>query len=329
MSRESLSYLWFALGVVTLIGVAHSIYDIHLGTPWHLTLVPLTVLTLQTVILTLGYWYMRSRGARRNSMLWAGAAVSVLLGCLSFLAHPEPTMGVVRALAHGAPFGLAIGGFWALLFLVPTVLRESHLRRVAAERALREAELAQLRSSLQPHFLLNTLHAIAALVVDEPLVARRLLAALGDLLRDALEPAAEMRPLETDLAWLRAYAEILEVRHSGQLSFEWDVAPDTTLFPLPRLLLQPLVENAVKHGALQRTGGGIVSVRTRFVDAGLELVVEDNGPGISGAPKDGLGLRIVRERLALAHGGASLCVDSSSQGTRATIRIPLARQETS
>lgn len=261
-------------------------------------------------------------------MLFAGAIVSTLFGTLAFQLHTDVAekTDLLKALGHGVPIGLTFSGFWALVFLLPKVIRDANLRSVSAESALRRAELAQLRSSLQPHFLLNTLHTIAALTVDEPLVARQLLSALGDLLRDALEPAPEIRLLEADITWLRRYAEILEVRHRGSLRFEWDIAPETTAVPLPKLLLQPLLENAVKHGALRRTEGGVVNVRTRFTEEALALVVEDNGPGIAPGTKDGLGLRIVRERITLAHADAKLDVVSSTEGTRVTIEIPRSRK---
>jgi LytS/YehU family sensor histidine kinase len=261
-------------------------------------------------------------------MLFAGAIVSTLFGTLAFQLHTDlaERTDLLKAFVHGVPIGLTFGGFWALVFLFPQIIRDANLRSVRAESALRRAELAQLRSSLQPHFLLNTLHTIAALTVDEPLVARQLLSALGDLLRDALEPAPELRLLEADITWLRRYAEILEVRHRGSLRFEWDIGPETTAVPLPKLLLQPLLENAVKHGALRRAEGGVVIVRTRFTEEALALVVEDNGPGIAPGTKDGLGLRIVRERITLAHAEAKLDVVSSADGTRVTIEIPRSRK---
>src|SRR5262249_59973728 len=113
-----------------------------------------------------------------------------------------------------------------------------------------------LRSGLEPHFLLNTLNTIAGLVTEDPREARRLLGTVGDLLRDLVAPAGEMQTVEEQLQWLRRYAQILETRHAGQLAFRWEVGRGTTQVLLPRLLLQPLVENAVKRGALMRAAAG-------------------------------------------------------------------------
>ncbi len=314
--------VWLAGAVVALAIGAHAVHDVVEGTRWQHTVLPSTILVLQMVALTGVHQWLRRRNGRRLPMLVVGALLSAVFGVLFLPAHTDLATNLRHAVLHGIPGGLAFGGFWALLVFIPAVVRDADLRSLAADAVRREAELAQLRSSLQPHFLLNTLSVVAALTVDQPLVARRLLAALGDLLRDALVPAPEIRPLDVDLRWLRRYAEILEVRHGEALTFEWDIGPDTTSVPLPKLLLQPLVENAVQHGALRRTEGGRVTLHTRLTDRGLRLVVEDNGPGIAPNPRDGLGLRIVRERLALAHPEATLRVESSSEGTCAVIDIP-------
>jgi len=321
-TAESPWHLLLAFGAVVLAAVAHSSYDAHAGGPWSSTILPSGIMVLQMVVLTLGHRWLQKRNAGRVVMLVAGVLVSSFFGTLVFQLHTDPVLKLAKVLSHGISVGLTLGGFWALVILLPAIVRDANLRSLAADGVRREAELAQLRSSLQPHFLLNTLHTVAALTVDEPLVARRLLSALGDLLRDALESAPEVRPLEADINWLRRYADILEVRHRGSLRFEWDIAPETTAALLPKLLLQPLIENAVKHGVLCRRDGGVVILRTRFVDRSLQLVVEDNGPGIPPGTKEGLGLRMVRERIGIAHPGASLRLESSPEGTCATIVIP-------
>ena len=322
---ESLWHFAVAFGAVTFAAAAHSFRDAHDGTPWRHTITPSAVMVLQAAALTLGYRWLRNRNAGRVVMLVVGALVSILFGALATWLHADRAMNNARAFLLAISIGLGVGGLWVLVFLLPAVIRDANLRSLAADSVRREAELAQLRSSLEPHFLLNTLHTIAALTVDEPLVARRLLAALGDLLRDALESSPEIRPLEVDIRWLRRYTEILEVRHRGSLRFEWNITPETTAVLLPKLLLQPLLENAVKHGVLRRDGGGLVILHTRFIEGALQLVVEDNGPGMPPGTKEGLGLRMARERISVAHPGASLRLESSPEGTRATIEIPGAR----
>ncbi len=230
-------------------------------------------------------------------------------------------------------------GVFALAFVYPFAAHDARVRALEAEKLRTAAELARLRGHLEPHFLLNTLNAIAGLVSEDPREARRLLAALGDLLRDALREGDEMHTLDQEEAFLRKYAEILESRHKGSLSFKWEVDPDVRGAPVPRLLLQPLVENAVKHGALRRRGGGTVTLRASLVPRAsgdrpdvLECTVVDDGPGFAEGPirQGAIGLSVVRRRLELKFQHAALRIESSTEGTRAIVAFEIpARSEPS
>jgi signal transduction histidine kinase len=217
-------------------------------------------------------------------------------------------------------------GLWAIAVVYPFAVEGAHVRDLEAQKLQSEAELTRLRSHLEPHFLLNTLNAIAGLVTEDPREARRLLVSLGELLRDAVEEQDDMQPLGDQIAWLRRYAQILEARHHGTLRFRWDIAEDSAQAQTPRLLLQPLVENAVKHGALQREDGDgeVVVTASCKPDGTLVCVVEDNGPGMpdSEVRAGAFGLQAVRRRLALEAPAASLSMESSDRGTRATVELP-------
>ena len=240
------------------------------------------------------------------------------------------------AAGFGGIWGSTICVLWVLSFAYPFAAEQARLAsheteklELEAEKLRSAAELARLRTQLEPHFLLNTLNAIAGLVTQEPREARRLIGCLGDLLRDALREADEMQTLGEEIAWLRKYAEILESRHAGALVFHWEITGGADDILVPRLLLQPLVENAVKHGALRRDGGGQVSVRasvTRPLDGAARLVctVEDNGPGLpAGSPRPGaFGLRSVRRRIEIKYPDGALQLDSSPDGTRAVVELP-------
>jgi signal transduction histidine kinase len=235
--------------------------------------------------------------------------------------------GGVDVLRVGFAMGLSSFALWALAFVFPFAAEDARVRAIEADRLRTQMELAQLRSHLEPHFLLNTLNAIAGLITEDPRKARQLLANLGDLLRDSVSPDGELQTLDEQIEWLRRYAQILETRHGGNLAFHWEVGGGTSLALLPRLLLQPLVENAVKHGALMRAGGGEITVRTELAD-GRRLVctVEDNGPGVPNKPtrSGAFGLVSVRRRLALRYSdAATLRLESSPAGTRSVVELPL------
>ncbi|HMJ51425.1 MAG TPA: histidine kinase [Polyangiaceae bacterium] len=287
-------------------------------------------------------WGTRRRWGSTRMLLMSvsvAAAIGMLFGLLfCFVGMAIPSLSAswrhpisyVRASMFGLVFALFHCGVWALAFVYPYAADDARHRALEAERLRTAAELTRLRSQLEPHFILNTLNAIAGLVTQEPRKARRLLACLGDLLRDVLADAEEMQTLDEEIAWLRRYAEILESRHDGHLAFQWEIEEGARSFLIPRLLLQPLVENAVKHGALQRSREGKVVVRASIVatdgqrPARLVCVVEDNGPGMTATPPrlGAIGLKAVRRRLELKYGQAELRCASSAQGTRWMVDLP-------
>jgi signal transduction histidine kinase len=254
---------------------------------------------------------------------------------LGLRAFSSPPISMSRVVLYGLTQAQSQFGLWTLAFVLPDLLDDARMRTLHAEKLHAEsdqlrtaAELARLRSHLEPHFLLNTLNAIAGLVTQEPREARRLLSALGDLLRDALKDEGELQPLRNQLDWLQRYAQILETRHRGDLSFSWEVSEESKGEILPRLLLQPLVENAVKHGALHARGPGHVRIKTQLTADRSRLLcqVQDNGPGMSDSPvrNGAFGLESVKRRVALRYGAAgSVTWTVQPEGTTVTVDVPV------
>jgi signal transduction histidine kinase len=300
-------------------------------------------LPLLMVALSMAFgWSLRRKMTAAKGLL-AGVGIATGFGCvfgilyglvalripdlrLHMAASGSDLLVVLRSSLFGVLNAQMYFGLWALAVVYPFAVEGARVRDLEAQQLRSESEVTRLRAHLEPHFLLNTLNAIAGLVTDEPREARRLLVCLGDLLRDAVQETGDLQTLDKQVAWLRRYAQILEARHRGSLAFEWDVAKDCGSEMLPRLLLQPLVENAVQHGALQRTdrGGKVVVRVSRNADGTLVCVVEDNGPGVppSGVRAGAFGLQAVRRRIELEAPGASLRLDSTGQGTRSIVELP-------
>lgn len=311
-------------GLVTLLAVVHAAHDLSHGFPPWLGAFTGAMVVAQCVALTLLHDLTSRWRRHRQVMWWVGPILCAAFGQLIVWPHSDRWHFSATFLgAGGVVVGLGVGAFWLFAFMAPQLVERARLQAQEVETLRREAELARLRVHLHPHFLLNTLNAIAGLVTDEPSEARRLLAALGDLVRDALSGGDAPQPFGVEVAWLRRYAEILEVRHRGLLSFRWELGDETLATPVPRLLLQPLVENAVKHGALRRREGGTVLVRSEVRPGGaVRFTVEDDGPGLGPEIGKGLGIGLVRQRLALACPGGTLRYEPVPVGTRAVVELP-------
>ncbi|HEX4583329.1 MAG TPA: histidine kinase [Burkholderiaceae bacterium] len=196
-------------------------------------------------------------------------------------------------------------------------------------RQLVEAELRALRAQVNPHFLFNSLNTIAAMVHQEPAVAEAMTLRLARIFRHVLTQSERLFvPLREEVDFLRAYLDIEQIRFGDRLRVEFHIAEQLAEVPIPSLILQPLVENAIKHGFSPKVGECRLVIEGSIADDEIVLTVEDNGIGAgdgADARADGIGLRNVRDRLATVYGGAArLSFQSTSrQGCRATVYLPL------
>lgn len=206
-----------------------------------------------------------------------------------------------------ARFNVAFLIYWAIVGVEHATsnyrrYREGEVEASRARAELARTELRALKMQLQPHFLFNTLHAVGALMDDDVKAARRVLARLSELLRATLESeGVQEQPLEAELDVLRRYVEIEEIRFGDRLAVEWEVEEGASDALVPPFLMQPLVENAIRHGVQPAAERGTVRVKARQADGRLILAVEDDGPGLSleGSANGGtgIGLRNTRARL--------------------------------
>jgi len=204
-------------------------------------------------------------------------------------------------------------------------------RSLAARSMAHQAQLKMLRYQLNPHFLFNTLNAISTLVLDrDNATANRMVQGLSSFLRHSLDSDPMQRvTLRQELDALTLYLDIEKIRFAERLRIETDIAEDCWRALLPSLLLQPLVENAIKYAVAKQVAGGTLRIEARREGAQLVLKVADNGPGCGSLegdalpPGKGVGLRNTRERIAVLYGEAgSLCVRNLGPGIEVTLRLP-------
>jgi two-component system, LytTR family, sensor kinase len=256
-----------------------------------------------------------------------------------------PSMPPAEVLVQVMPFNFILyfallGAGYAVDYYRRYRARELETSRLAAESAALETQLVEsrlqsLKMQLQPHFLFNTLNAISSLVREDPERAQRMIAHLGDLLRATLDRGAQQEvTVKEEVELLQPYLEIEKARFGDRLTVELDVDPAVLDSPIPHLLLQPLVENAMNHGIAPRGGPGSVRISVRPEAGRLRVRVADDGLGFGGrrpARGDGrlagLGLANIRERLHRLYGSEHEFRAGDREGGGALVEVALPLRE--
>lgn len=227
-------------------------------------------------------------------------------------------------------YGVVVAG--TLAFEERRRVVDENARGLRLEAQLAEAQLSALQSQLQPHFLFNALNSCLVLVKEDPDAAEVMLRRVSDLLRYSLEAGDRtMVPLAEELALIELYLGIEQVRFADRLTVHTDVQDEALSVEVPAWILQPVVENAVRHGIAPLRRGGQVWIRARLTGAGpvqLEVTVEDDGAGLDRAttPGAGVGLKNTRARLAAVYGDAATLTLNARDGggARLALSIPVA-----
>jgi hypothetical protein len=220
--------------------------------------------------------------------------------------------------------------FWITIYTgVQSLQRASRARlnAVALELGMREARLQSLEAQVNPHFLFNCLNSVRGLIVENPPRAQDMVTRLANILRHNLVHRADAtEPLSDQIAIITDYLELESVRFEERLRIRLEIDPATRVCSVPWMLLQTLVENAIKHGIAQLPEGGEIVVRSRIHEDVLEIAVENSGAlGPSPAGSTQVGLANLRERLRLLHGTAATLdlIALSPDLVRATARLPV------
>jgi signal transduction histidine kinase len=237
-----------------------------------------------------------------------------------------------RILASMLLFSLLLSALWYTIMANRARVAEleaerarDQARALALERAALDAQLRSLQAQIEPHFLFNTLANVASLIDAAPDKARAMLERLIELLRASLASSRATRTrLEDELRLVRAYLDILALRMGPRLTYSIELEPGLAGCEVPPLLVQPLVENAIRHGLEPKLTGGRVEVVARVQSGQLEVTVSDDGLGFTPDARAGVGLANLRERLAALYGEAALLrIEDALPGTRVRVSLPL------
>jgi two-component system LytT family sensor kinase len=300
-------------------------------------------------VATLGLrWVLRALTRHPPLVFLAGALLPILLAAGAITAayvwallswcpdacRPASAMGYV---AYGGSFLWIVIAWAGLYWGIKNHQRLQQQTQTAlqANAMAHEAQLKMLRYQLNPHFLFNTLNAISTLILDHDTgTANRMLASLSAFLRHSLDADPMQRvSLRQELEAINLYLGIEKLRFAERLQLSVDIEPQAYAAAVPSLLLQPLVENAIKYAVARRVEGGAIGIAARVVDGQLEIVLGDDGPGFPAPGADGLpegrgvGLRNARERLRVLFGPRQSFVLRNRQprGAEVVLRLPFER----
>jgi two-component system LytT family sensor kinase len=227
--------------------------------------------------------------------------------------------------------GVGVCRFIATLSLVGIPLKiwnNTRLEQQLEQRELRllEARFQALKNQINPHFLFNTLNSISSCLWNNPKQARRILLKLSEILRRLLHNEQDFVPLSKELAFIDNYLDIETIRFGEEkLRIHKDIDARVLDVPVPGMILQPFVENALKHGIAPMFEGGVLGITAKKVNGDVEVVIEDNGAGIrEGYTSRGIGIKNVIERLQMVYGPGEWCSITSpnGKGTRVEVRFP-------
>jgi len=262
-------------------------------------------------------------------------ACIVLAFAVNLLLAPIPPLLGLNSLAVQfsmfrmfVPYSFVLFAVWCLVYVAFQYFfryRDSEMNRLRLEASITEAELRALKAQVNPHFLFNCLNNLRALVAEDADKAREMLLRLSELLRYSLEAARlDKAPFEEELHIVEAYLALEKLQYEKRLSWRFNIAPSALPVLIPPMLLQQLVENAIKHGIAAATTGGEILISATNAKSGLELRVENTGT-IKESGRKGFGIENVRQRLRLLCGSsASFDLQTVGEGRVAAIaRIPL------
>lgn len=356
-----LSRRWVRWGVVLLVWTAIGLFFASQASMWDRFLFRQQVTWQRALTTNLTFYYIwagltplviwMGRRFRLERKQWGRSLAvhvpaSIVIALVQLLAaetlwgmtrdEPLSLYETFRAIEFSFAFNFHINflTYWMILAVSYVIeyyrqVRDRELRASVLEAQLTKANLQALKMQLQPHFLFNTLNAISSLMHKNIVDADRVVARLGDLLRYSLDSGGVQEvSLTEELDFLRRYLEIEQIRFGPRLSVKIDAKRDTLQARVPNLILQPLVENAVRYGVGNRASGGAIEISARREEDELILAVRDDGPGLPHSPSgrfvEGVGLRNTRARLEQLYGDRQefQLLNGDRRGLEVRLKIP-------
>lgn len=264
--------------------------------------------------------------------LLTGSIVGSLIGSVLAGLNPSTLFGIdglfVKLLLLGVVFGSIISYFFSSRERIAASQAEAQaekIKRLTSEKKVIEANLKLLRAQIEPHFLFNTLSNVVSLLDTDPARGKSMLEDFIRYLRASLPKSrAGKVTLAEEMEMIQAYLGLFKVRMGARLSYAIDLPENLKSVSFPPMLLQPLVENAIKHGLESKVDGGEILIRASENDGLLRLEVVDTGLGFSAESDSGMGLSNIRERLSSLYGdrGRLILEENTPRGLKATIEVP-------
>jgi sensor histidine kinase YesM len=244
--------------------------------------------------------------------------------------HTEPKISLLNEITRSALNNFFVLFIWNLLYYIFHYVertRKQEFDTLKLQSLVKELELKTIKSHINPHFIFNALNSIRALVDENPSRARTAITELSNILRSSMQTEKlETVPLERELNIVRDYLALEKMRFEERLSIELDINEDTLQQPIPPMMLQTLVENAIKHGISKKVNGGTIRVISDFVNNRHELVVQNSGQLGDFSKENGFGLRSTEDRLNLLYQGkASFAIKNmNNEMVESRITMPVA-----
>ena len=261
--------------------------------------------------------------------LMGGAFIGVMIGSLVVrMFFPDvPRIDKYEHFQSSFLFALLFGLIVTYVFFSIQRISTERVKRLEVEKSAALTEIKLLQSQMEPHFLFNTLSTILSFIDDEPFKAKRMLESFTSFLRSSLVMArSETITLGQEIEVVKNYLDIFSIRMGERLKYSIDIPEELRTARIPPLLIQPLVENAIKHGLEPTVRGGMLHVQALRNEEQLKIIVSDSGRGVSETGSgNGIGLANIRKRLELAFGKQAQVVfeENIPTGIRVTVEIPL------